>query len=160
MRNLILALSLLASFSARSATNEELQTRIQNFIDGTIIPTLQSNQVRRFNATGQYWQGLSTHTDANTPRHTTAVNNDTIPDNTARRPTQETETWEQFLGALGGSAIPCAIECHIYGGPRGQGYEIVVIYFFDGVRWRKTVNNGPEPYRNRDWSAERASTNL
>lgn len=43
-------------------------------------------------------------------------------------------------------------ECHIYKGPDGDGYVLVLRTVENGKQYVKTVNMGPETYRTKEWT--------
>jgi hypothetical protein len=48
---------------------------------------------------------------------------------------------------------------NVYEAPSGPGYEIVATYVDDqGQAWRKTINYGPEIWRNADWQIVQGDT--
>ena len=83
---------------------------------------IKAAQDAYFAAHGRYFQGVLTHTSI--PAHTVAVQNDAAPDNMAGHPTDQAETWNDFLPGIAGQSMPAALETHVYDGPDGPGWTL------------------------------------
>lgn len=46
---------------------------------------------------------------------------------------------------------PVAFECHEYDGPDGKGWALIVWIIWQGNKWRRTQNFGPEVWRTTGW---------
>ncbi len=104
-----------------------------------------------YRSRGRYYQMLWSHTD--TP-DTTLLTARTAPDNLVTRPTDQTETavdlWTATRLPLD---TPYRFRVDVYEGPRGHGYVITLQTEVNRQIWQKSINYGPETYRNTDWHA-------
>lgn len=103
----------------------------------------------RFNALGQIrWpQVLLTHTDGNIPADGVGI----VPDALDRVTTDNGDGWGSLNFNIGGS-WRAAIKVNNYGGPLGQGYELVLYVSESSLLYRKVKKvEGPETYRLHDW---------
>jgi hypothetical protein len=48
-----------------------------------------------------------------------------------------------------------SLEIHQYDGPNGKGYEVRLYVTIAGVAYRRSIDSGAEPYRNRAWGVAR-----
>lgn len=152
MRTALILFALLSAYVAQSATRNELFSRVDTWLTNTVItPFIINQEIRRSTGRRQFWQGVSTHTEAVIPRHTNVTDDDRQPNNTTRTPSGETTTWNQFLGVELPSSMPCSLESHVYGGADGQGWELVVSMYHQGQRFVRVIQFGPETYRVRGW---------
>lgn len=110
------------------------------------LAELQTKQAAFLARRGRYWQGLSTHLAE-------PVQGVSLPPDATRRPTDQSEGWSDegyTLPAL----MPFAVSVNTYNGPLGQGYEVALTFRYDGLRWRRTENVGPEAHRVAGWAGQ------
>lgn len=97
-----------------------------------------------------YWQGLNSHSAI--PAHVTAADNDITPDQLDSQPTDQPVSWNDadFIPQPI-TTWPCSLQVNVYDGPSGVGYTAVATFLHGGDEYRKTINSGPETYREHDW---------
>jgi len=147
---LIVSVLLIVGFAPHAAsgrtlaTVEETQTRIDGIWDG-IEPTIEQNQLRYFNMTGRYFQGM--------PSHFSTPNGDTdgaYPDGWFRHPTDQQYRWEDF--GIPFDKYPFLFWMDVYHGPEGPGYVTCLQVIIERALWEKCRNYGPEALRAHDWA--------
>ena len=125
----------------------------------TITDDLSVKQARYLRKYGRYWQGIATHdtppsdgvaTRANYRRVAGSNAKPTSPEVFAER--QIGGSWDEFLTASKASDLGVSIACDEYVGTRGAGYVIRTELIQDDNRYVKLENNGPETYREQDWT--------
>jgi len=86
--------------------------------------------------------------------HTTPPAGNAPPDRRRNRTGDNGEGWDN-LGAsamLEGVPVPLSASITSYGGPLGEGWELVAQTFDSGTRYHKVVGRGPEAqFRDHDW---------
>lgn len=103
-------------------------------------------QADYFALKGRYWQGLQT------PLAIPKDGGEATPEK-AHHPTDQAETWEDIAVPFP-SALPIAVEVHVYDGPSGHGYILLGKVELAGKRWMRAINVGPETWRTREWTAQ------
>jgi hypothetical protein len=126
----------------------QLQAHVADRLDAR-RSAVAAAQVDYLVAHGRYWQGLPTHTAA--PVHTTARDGDAPADRLGSAPTDQPHTWDDTLPGLLVGPMSGRWRVDVYDGPAGKGYTLTVEAVHDGTLRRRTVNVGPETYRERDW---------
>lgn len=97
---------------------------------------------------GQYYQTLVSHSVV--PADGAAL----APDKLAAGPTDQTEKLTDFWADAKLSAqIPYAFWTDVYDGPEGRGYVLTVQVQLGAERWERSVNAGPERWRDQPWHA-------
>ena len=130
-----------------------LVTQSPNLVRGTVDTELSAHQPRLTTfqesylaATGRYFQALASHSSA------PADGNVAVPDRLTAGPTDQAETcafmWQQL--ALAG-ALNYSTRVDVYDGPQGKGYLHTVSVILSGQLWERTLNTGPEAYREAAW---------
>lgn len=107
------------------------------------LPTISQRQADFYALTGDYFQGLPTHT---TPPADGAM---VLPDNLDTVPIGQPVPWpgEDFPA----QGLPCSVRLDIYVGPSGAGWVLTAEVVIGGVLWRRAINVGPETYRAHGW---------
>src|SRR3989304_6835515 len=108
------------------------------------LQTFQSDYASLHN--GRYYQALLSHS---------AVPADGLETNVDRlsfRPTDQAEDLSLLfaLTALPDHA-PFAFRVDVYAGPNGAGYMVIAQSRIAGQLWERTLNAGPEPWREQGW---------
>jgi hypothetical protein len=93
-----------------------------------------------------YFQSLASHSVV--PADGAAL----APDKLASGPTDQAETLTAFWSdAQLVAEIPYSFRTDVYDGPDGQGYVLSVQVQLGGELWERSVNVGPETYRETPW---------
>ncbi len=129
-------------------TLAQVRNRVNNWLSDR-WPLIQARQAAYFRRHGRYFQGLPTHSEP--PQHSSAGDNDEIPDRLNGRPTDQAESWRDFLDELHDAPLPAAIRSDVYQGWRGFGYVITVQVRFDGDTYERAQHVGPEADRAFNW---------
>ncbi|MCC7360509.1 MAG: hypothetical protein IT317_13590 [Anaerolineales bacterium] len=112
------------------------------------LTKLLTFQTEYFKTHGRFYQALDSH--AVPPEDGKLV----APDLLLAGPTDQGEKaaylWQQL--ALD-AALPYAVRVDVYQGPRGWGYVLTVSATLDKQEWARTINTGPETWRESDWQA-------
>jgi hypothetical protein len=110
-----------------------------------LLPRLESFQAQYHDVNGRYYQALASHT--------TAPDVPTVPDEITSSPTDQPETLAYFWQT---AALPeelaWSIRIDNYSGPNGDGYVLNVETNINGDTWVRSINHGPDTWRNADWS--------
>jgi len=96
----------------------------------------------------RFFQGLSTHSTP--PRHTGSVNDDRQPDRMQNKPTDRSDSWQDFFPEIASQNLPSQMQCHEYDGPNGKGWVLIFEFRFENETWIKFVGSGAEN-RSQDW---------
>lgn len=131
-----------------------VRNNCNNLVNGNVLTRIAAHCSAVFNNRGNYPQMLSSHTFENIPRHTTASNGNTIPDNIDAVPSGENTKWSTVVTEFLSTALPCAFELNAYGGDGVRGYELVMRFFHNSRMFVRVINIGPESYREHDWQEE------
>lgn len=125
------------------ATVGETQAKIDSVWDG-LEPTIEQEQLRYFEMTGRYFQGMPSH--FSTPD---GEKDGAYPDGWFRHPTDQQYRWEDF--GIPFERYPFVIWIDVYAGPEGPGYVVCVQAFIQKGLYEKCRNYGPEALRAHDW---------
>ena len=99
---------------------------------------------------GRYWQGLRCLSVE--PLHTTASFADIVPDLLTSRPTDQAESWLDFLPEIENVAIPAVVIFDVYENSDGWGYVATVMTKHNDVIYRRSQNGaGSETWRKEAW---------
>ncbi len=116
---------------------------VLNVLWNTVI---RPRQTTYFNANGHYWQGLRTRPTGSTP-----VDGVQLPPDSGRAPSDQAVSWND-LGIQLPNTMDFVLWIDAYNGPQGHGYAGSVLFIDNqGSGWTRTVNVGPETWRNRVW---------
>ena len=100
---------------------------------------------------GRYFQGKWTHTGDVT--QTDVLDGDTLADALANHPTDQLEDWRELVGtALDSLPFPARLKLDVYDGPHGIGWQAVLDVMYNGNRYRRVQNVGPETWRTKNWT--------
>lgn len=131
-------------------TLNQVRTRCDDFLSQR-WPGFLAAQESFLALHGRYWQGLITHSIP--PNHTTSATNDVLPDLLARRPTDQSETWEDFLPSLIGVSHPVALVVDVYEVAAGHGFAASLFVRYNGNMYRRVQAHGPlSGEYNRPWA--------
>ena len=122
---------------------------IQANIDASftaLVGTIAARQASYYAGHGRYFQGLWSHSVAPVDGAQMA------PDLLASRPGYQAESWADVAGDVIPTSTQARFVCNQYRGPQGDGFEFVLECLLNGQLWQKTVNFGPESYRDRPWT--------
>ena len=115
---------------------QNIQTQVDQVLDG-VKSQLQNLQSSYFNSNGNYKQLLATH-----------ISN--IPSDGNSVPLDYGDDWGLF-GINLDSSLPCSLSVNVYDGPSGKGYEVNGVLKIGNDFWIRSINVGPESYRQNDW---------
>lgn len=104
---------------------------------------ITAQQEALLQATGNYWQGLLTHSTI--PADGAAI----PPDRAGEKPSGQPYSWLDLQGLP--SEMASALRCDSYAGPQGKGYVLVMMVEIEGIVYERLINVGPEAYRSRGW---------
>lgn len=132
------------------ATLQNVRDRVDTWLAAR-WPTVQARQTA-YAAThnGRYWQGLVSA--ANIPNHLTGGFADAIADRLGGKPTDQSETWLDFLPEINGVAIPAAVTMDVYQTSAGWGYVATIFAALNGTAYTRSQNVGPETGRTVAWT--------
>lgn len=131
------------------ATLAQVRDRVDDWLTAR-WPTVQARQTAYAAAhNGRYWQGLRCMVAE--PNHTTAQFNDATPDRMSSKPTDQAESWMDFLSEINGVAIPAVFIMDAYQAPAGHGYVAHVYARHNGTLYHRAQNVGPETFRTQAW---------
>ncbi len=143
---LMLAVSVVPVTSAQAQTDQfpaELE-----YYDAQIdllIPRLDDFEYQYYIVNGRYYQALESHT--------TAPEVPTVPDGIESSPTDQPESlalfWDVFAELP--DTLAWAFRIDTYSGPDGDGYVLTVSTVVNGETWQRSVNYGPDTWRNANW---------
>ena len=125
------------------ATLIQIQTSIDASLTGLLVAIQAQQDAYSAAHGGRTWQALRTH--AVTP----ADDNATAPTIGTGCPVgQPGEPWP---AAVRSGNKKMALQCDCYRGPDGDGWQITVFVTVLSVEYARTVNFGPESYRDQAW---------
>lgn len=110
-----------------------------------MLPRLEAFQAQYYGVNGRYYQALESHT--------TAPDVPTVPDGIYDSPTDQPEDlalfWDSFAALP--DVLAWSFRIGAYNGPDGDGFVLTVTTVVDGVTWQRTINQGPDTWRDADW---------
>jgi hypothetical protein len=113
------------------------------------MPYFEAKQEAWIVSHGSYFQGLITHSTI------PADEVETSPNKLSSRPTDQAETWEDFLLTAPPINFPTsmsmALEFRVYTSVRGNGWDCIATFDYWGLRYQKFWSVGPEP-KDVDWT--------
>lgn len=123
---------------------DALRTRLEDVIDA-LKTKVVSRQNTYFANHGRYWQGVRTLSLGSVPDGTeTAVDG-------SLKPSDQAETWADFLGVDLPGTLPVALWIDAYDGPQGKGYVVTAEVTYNSKVWSRSWNVGPETWRSVAW---------
>jgi hypothetical protein len=132
----------------RMPTLRQVQTKVDDWLTNN-WSSLVARQQNFYANRNNYWQATSTHSTP--PSFASNRQGDAPPDQLDTNPTDEFENWRTAFPQWDGVDIPCSLQIDIYQGDAGKGWVLHITFKYDEVIYRKSVNVGPEPSRERDW---------
>ncbi len=148
----LLALALPAqsvSIAAPIATKEPKTVRdeVDVKING-VIANIIAFQAGEAGKSGKFYQVLWSHSQP------PADGNLTAPDSIDSFPTDQ--PGKSARAQWGAAILPASLEARmrvdVYDGPQGKGFVIVVQSQLNGATWQRSINYGPETYRDQGWT--------
>jgi hypothetical protein len=128
----------------------------QATIDTEIVPMMtgmnvQQNTYKTNHGGLKFFQGLTTATDAALPDNLDAGLIQIVAQTLTGKPTDQSENWTAVSIAIPGT-MHYAMTIDTYGGPLGQGWVLNAHMKQNGVVYSRSVNSGPETYRDKPWA--------
>jgi len=109
------------------------------------LPLLDDFQVGYYATNGTYYQALLSHS---TPP--VGVEPPTDPN---ARPTDQAEALAALWSYAGlPAALNWSFSVSTYSGDSGPGYVLNLLTVVDGQTWTKSINRGPETWRDQEWA--------
>lgn len=110
-----------------------------------LLPRLDEFQYQYYLTNGRYYQALQSHT--------TAPDVPTVPDGIEASPTDQPEALAYFWSTVAElpDVLAWSFRIDTYAGPDGAGYVLTAETVVDGNTWRRSVNYGPDTWRNAEW---------
>jgi hypothetical protein len=110
-----------------------------------MLPRLDDFQYAYFVENGRYYQALTSHA--------TAPDVPTVPDGITSSPTDQPEDLAYFWQDVAQlpEQLAWAFRIDTYSGPEGDGYVIIIDTIINGEDWTRSINYGPDAWRNADW---------
>lgn len=100
-----------------------------------------------------YWQGLSTHTtELAYDEFSTKEQIAKEPDNFAAKPTDQQAGWSDIFPEFAVEKLPATIRIDVYDSPEGSGYTISLSLTYKDLLFVRTVQFGPETWREHYWT--------
>jgi hypothetical protein len=127
-----------------------LRTQIDTFLSNNLATFSARQENFRANR-GRYWQALKTHTTP--PSYTNASGSGAVPDNIDSNPVDAFESWRAAFPQWADVELPCQFRVETYDGPSGMGWVVIIAVIHNGTEYRRAINVGPEPDRDRAWHA-------
>lgn len=128
-------------------------TQVRNAVDARLVTLwsiVQTRQDAYFLAHGKFFQGRRTHTSE--PANTGAGALQTAAgDLLSGHPTDQPETWLDFLPELDGLAVEMVLTIDVYNGPAGWGFVGTVRVTHNSTTYERAANHGPESWRAFAW---------
>jgi hypothetical protein len=122
----------------------DLQTKLDALLDDTATQ-LAAIQDAYYAIHRRYWQGARTH-------GVIPADGATLAPDLTRKPTDVAASWST-VGLNLPAQTEGALSVHIYETRAGHGYIINADVIVAGVHHRRSVNFGPAPLFERDWTA-------
>lgn len=128
-----------------------LSTNLQTIVDAKIdelVSQLSTIQETYKTTHGKYWQGISCTSSIPADGNTAATD-------TSVKPTDQAEDWSNVNGVGQGivvdATLPVLLAVDSYYGPIGHGYAVIGQVTELGKTYARTVNIGPETFREYGW---------
>ena len=147
----VIALALLA-LPAPSGVFAQIQepATVRDGIDvklGNVIADIVAFQAAEAGKSGEFYQTLWTHSEP--PADGALV----VPDRLYSFPSDQIGKSAQ--AQWDAVKLPAALEARyrvdVYDGPKGKGFVVILQSQLDGATWQKSLNYGPETYRDQEW---------
>lgn len=123
-------------------TPQELRTEIDSRLNAQ-LQMIATKQEQFKGVYGIYFQLMPTHSVI------PADGEERAPDQTGNKPHYQALSGADMGGVPEQAMSSTKIDA--YQGPLGQGYAITSSVTLEGDLWERTINVGPESWRNADW---------
>ena len=145
----LLALPAQRGVLAQMAITPEPKT-VRDGIDvklDSVIANIIAFQAGEASKSGKFYQVLWTHSQA--PADGALV----LPDLLYSFPTDQIgkSAQAQWDAAKLPASFDARIRVDVYDGPQGKGFVVVVQSQLNGATWQRSINYGPETYRDQGW---------
>lgn len=129
---------------SHAETLVQLRNRVDTFLTNKVggANGLIARQNAYFAANGKYWQGLVTHSAI--PTHDSATVGDTSANRLTFKPTDQSETWGDFLPEWNAETFAAAVVIDVYDGPGGKGWIVIVFVRYSGTIYQRCKSFGPD----------------
>jgi len=108
------------------------------------LPRAATYQTDYKTTNGKYYQLLWSHTEP--------ITQPTIPNNLGLAPNDQLETGYNFWLLAQMPVTPTyRLKIDTYNGLQGDGYVMTLQTVLTGTLWQRSLNFGPETYRNNNW---------
>jgi hypothetical protein len=110
-----------------------------------MLPRLAEFQAQYHTVNARYYQALESHT--------AAPDVPTLPDGIDNSPTDQPEDLALFWDVYAElpEVLAWSFRIDTYSGPDGDGYVLTVSTLIEGAEWRRSINYGPDTWRNAEW---------
>lgn len=129
----------------------QIRTKVDNWLAAR-WPTIVARQQNYFSNTGNYWQGLRTHTVC--PSHTNGADDgDTEADRLNDQPDDQGEfgAWANVFPEWVSELLPACVWIDVYDSPQGKGWVANIEVTYGGVKYARSQNVGPLSERTKGW---------
>ena len=109
------------------------------------MPTIIDLQNQFYQNTGQYMQGLFTHSSPPVDESTSP------PDRLSDHPTDQAISWGDLPDGVVPNQMLSRIRIDVYISPISHGFVLVAEKNINGITYEKSYNVGPDDHRNSDW---------
>ena len=109
------------------------------------LPTITGLQNQFHQNTGNYMQGLFTHSSPPVDENTAS------PARLSDSPTAQDVSWEDIAGDVMPDQMLSRIRIDVYSSPEGDGFVVVAEKIVNSTTYQKRYNVGPETHRNSEW---------
>ena len=109
------------------------------------MPTIINLQNQFYKNTGQYMQGLFTHSSPPIDE------NAAPPDRLSDHPTDQAISWADLAEGVVPDQMLSRIRIDVYKSPISHGFVLVAQKIVNGITYQKSYNVGPDDHRNSDW---------
>lgn len=134
------------ALGAAPAQKTDPLTTVDNLLS-TALTKIENYQAQYALQRGKYFQALWSHS---TPPADGSL---AAPDLLTTKPTDQLENWSTLWSELelAGSRSPMRARIDVYDGPGGKGFIVTVEVIVDGQAMTRSINVGPERYRDVSW---------
>lgn len=151
MRILIAVLLTLLALPAQALTKQQVQDKADQRLQTLWVNVIRPGELAWFAARGEYGQCLHTRNVPANEAADAAVRK-LLPVTNVEDSHHLGMTCKAIFGAVNIDVeLPFAVAVHVYNGPQGHGFVGIVEVKFDGTRYTKRRNYGPETHRTRGW---------
>ena len=155
MKILLILSSLLLASPIHAETLVQLRNRVDTWLTnhvGGASGLVAKQNTYASNHGGKFWQGLITFSAL--PAHTAVVVADTSADRLTLHPTDQTESWHDFVPAWDSETFAAAARVDVYDGPSGKGWCLTVWVKYEGTVYSRKKCFGPDVSGDYAWRVE------